>query len=115
MNNWIVKYKPLCVITTFSKKRYYIDTKKRDLLESALETKKFVKFWNSTVNVSSIDTIEEAKPEDNFYQAELQKYWYEDKNKIKNEVKLWKLKTHKDLTPNVLEQIIEKYVQTGEI
>lgn len=110
MNSGIAIYEPLCEITTYSKKKYYIKSSSRQALEEMMENKKFVKFWTSTVNVASIDTVEEAKPEDNFYQAELQKYGYEDQNKIKHEVKLWKSNTKKDLTPNVLEQIIEKYI-----
>jgi len=111
MNYWIAKYEPLCEVITYSKKKYYIKAKNREALETALETKKFVKFWTSTVNVASIDTIDEAKPEDNFLQATLQNYWYEDQSIIKREIKLWKWKTHKDLTPYVLKQIIETYIE----
>lgn len=109
--NKMIKYEPLMEITTYSKKKYYILAKDMEALEKALEVKKFMRFWNSTVNVASIDTIEEAKPEDNFYQAELQKYTYDEQNRIKNEVKLWKAKTHKNLTPSVLTQIIDTYIK----
>lgn len=114
MSGWIVKYEPLCEIITFSKKKYYIKAKNRETLEEMLETKKFVKFWTATVNIASIDTIDEANPVDNFLQAELQKYWFTDQNKIKKEIKLWKSRTHNELTPSVLTQIIETYIEKND-
>ena len=110
MSNWLIKYEPLCIVTTYSKKKYYIKKNNREKLEQMMEKNKFVKFWTSTVNVSSIDTIEEATNEDNFYQSVLNKYTYEDQNTIKKEVKVRKETNSKDLTPQVLEQIIKKYL-----
>lgn len=111
MNYWVVKYEELYEITTYSKKKFYIKAENIEKLDNAIETKKFVRFWQSRVNVASIDTIEPAKPEDNFLQSELQNYWYEEQNIIKKEVKLWKWKTKKELTPNVLKQIINTYIK----
>jgi len=111
MNSWIVRYEPLYEILTYSKKKYYIKEKNIEVLDELIETKKFVRFWKARVNVSSIDTIEPAKAEDNFYQAEIQNYSYQDQSIIKKEVKLWKWRTHKDLTPYVLKQIIETYIE----
>ena len=51
MSSGIVKYEPLCEITTYIKKKYYIKAKNRQALEEMMETKKFVKFGTSTVNV----------------------------------------------------------------
>jgi len=112
MNSWIVKYDPLCEITTYSKKVYYVKAKNREALEQMMEEKKFVKFWTATVNVSSIDTIDLAKPEDNFYQEEIKKYSYDEKNIINTQIKFWKDKTHntKNLTPAVLKQIVDTYI-----
>lgn len=111
MSNWIVKYEPLCEITTFSKKKYFIKEKNREMFEKMMETNKFVKIWTSTINVSSIDTIEKATPEDNFLETELAKLDYALKNEVRREITIYKQMHQKDITPNVLKNMIKKYEQ----
>lgn len=111
MSNWIVVYEPLCEITTFSKKKYFIKEKNREMFEKMMETNKFVKIWTSTINVSSIDTIEKATPEDNFLETELAKLDYTLKNEVRREIAIYKQMHQKDITPNVLKNMIKKYEQ----
>ena len=107
MSTWLIVYEPLMEITTFSWKHYFFPKKNEEVIDKYLETKKFLKIQWSRVNVSSIDTIDPAKPEDNFYQEEIKKYNYEEVNIIKTHIWFWKDKTQKDLTPSVLKQIID--------
>ena len=113
MSNWIVKYEKLFEVITYSKKKYYIKAKNVEALDKAVETKKFITIWTARINVNSIDTYDEAKQEDNFLIEILKQYSDKDKNIINTQIKFWKDKTMntKILTTEVLDKIIEIYVQ----
>lgn len=108
-NNWIVKYEPLCIITTFSKRKYYIKQKNREKLEKEMQKNKFVRFWDSTVNVSWIDTIELATSEDNFIEFELSRLNSKTRNEVKNEIQIYKNTHNRSITNWVLQNMIKKY------
>lgn len=108
MSNWIVKHDPLHIIKLFSGKLYYFKSSNLPIIETAIESKKFIKIRDDLINVSSIENIYPATNDINQVESKLIELSKEKADKIRTQVYLRKENNpHKTLNDVVLDNIIK--------
>lgn len=107
----ILKYKPLHIITTFSWKKYYIESERLEEFKKAISINKFIPIQNNVLNTSAIEHIEPASNDINQVENKLLDINNDNANKIREQVYLRKSENkYKILTDWVLENIINKFI-----
>lgn len=109
MTTWLAKYEPMMKVTTYSKKEYYFPKKNLNAFQESIETKKFISLQGSTVNVSSIDTVDPAGQNNDFVENMLRWLAIDTQQKVRDEIKLRASKIHTPLTEWVVKNMIEAY------
>lgn len=109
MTTWLTKYEPMMKVTTFSGKEYYFPKRNLEAFQQSIETKKFISLQGSTVNVSSIDTVDPAGQNNDFVENMLRELPTDTQHEIRQEIKLRATKIHTPLTEWVVQNMIDKY------
>jgi hypothetical protein len=106
----ILIYKPLHIVTTFSWKKYYIESDKLEVFKKAINTNKFIPIKESILNTSAIECVEPASNDINQVENKLFDIEKTKAEQIRQEVYLRKERNkYKTITDWVLENIIKKF------
>lgn len=105
----LTKYEPMMKVTTFSWKEYYFPKKNLEAFQKSIEAKKFISLQGSTINVSSIDTVDPAGQNNDFVENMLRELPIDVQNEVRKEIKLRPSKTHSPLTEWIVQNMIDKY------
>jgi len=104
--NELTKYEPMMCLTTFSEETFYFKKSKLEDFKKVMNESKFVTIWENIINTSSINTIKPANKSVSQVECHLMSLDIDLATKVRYEVRVWKLKHWKDITPWIMQNII---------
>lgn len=103
-----IQYQSKHEILTYDESIYYFDSDKLPAMDTAMETNKFIKIWDSRIAVSSIKTVRPAKQEISILEKLLTGESEDIKRKVRDKIRE-REKENKENSEGAIRNIIESF------